>query len=118
MEYQVSDLSLYKEQYRDVGAICEANSFEQLCLWKEYKGVHEWIEESKGLILTLGVVTINNEKFPVNVSLFCATTRGKRVMFVDAVSRVVDWDIVKKGINQLVPDVPIRDAMNFHNCFR
>jgi len=115
---EVMNFDEYKEEYKNVVAVCEANSYEMLCLWKENHERVVWQEESQGRSIIVGGVTIEGERFPVVMCIFCAKLNGKRILFFEATSLVVHHDMVKDAIREIVPDRPIRDAMNFHNVLR
>lgn len=116
---------------KDTHGIVEANSFEQLCLWRDYVGWttprydrSKWIENLSGLFLHIG----NLGDMPVTLSLFSAIINGKKIVFWDSPSQVVDHRLIEQWFETNLPKCAFRkdndslpnraDAMNFHNIFR
>lgn len=97
-----------------VVACVEATDFEQLCLWQEWTSRHNpkgWTQET-GAWVQVGTLNDN----PVTVMLSYAMLNGTRVVFWDAVSQVVDFDMVKSWLHSEFPNAVFVDAMNFHNA--
>ena len=106
----------------------EANDFETLKLWEECAAKLKigdesicsstqtkkvsWDAYQKGLCITIGYV----EKHPVNVILDWANIDGRKVLFYQACSRMVDYEMVENWIreNCLNPNGTRTNAMNFH----
>ena len=91
------------ERYLDgVFGVCEASSFEQHALWREY--VHRpeegyapmtW-EQKGGYLPTIG--TIND--MPVTVCLSIVVVNGIPILFYESPSRVTDHDMVRACIEE------------------
>ena len=107
-----------------VVGVVEATSFEKHMLWAENgrKPVpRTWQENLSGLGETVGTVG----SLPVCVSLSTALVDGRKLLFVDAVSRVVDHEMVDDWLRATLPRCAFRedgylnrvDATNFHNVF-
>ena len=115
---------------KDCIGIVEATSFEQLCLWRdEHEGRKiPWDQTGLGYLETVG--SIGNR--PVCISLSTVHIDGKKILFIDATSQVVDHDMIEKWLEQNMPDTAFRDnynnipgrhlnkvnSMNYHNVFR
>jgi hypothetical protein len=108
-----------KEFLKDVTGVIEATNFEQYCLWKEYKIV--WVENLSGYAPVIGML----DESPVCISLSTAIVKGKKLLFIDPISRVVDYKMIDKWIKKNIPKTAYingilnkTDPMNFHNIFR
>jgi hypothetical protein len=103
----------------------EANSYESLSLWREFKeqyGEQNWVQDNMGFSQTIGFLNGDRDK-PVVVSFFFNSLFGQRVCFYEATSRYVDHTMVEdyiKAIYQKKYDNDTRnamtDAMNFHHA--
>lgn len=99
--------------------IVEANSFEKLCLWKEWKDRLPWREDLSGNLVTIGHV----QGRPIVVSLFWANLNGQKVMFTELTSQLADYKLLDAWLDaNCAPryDSGLRsarcNAMNFHLC--
>lgn len=119
----------HEELFKDVVFIVEANSFEKLCLWldhwheprKGYLKVESWEDDCGGWFINIG--EINGRQ--INISIFHSYINGKKVMFYECVSQLVDHKMVEEWLKHYSFD-KIRwdnnsrwahcDAMNFHHC--
>jgi len=108
------------KRFDDVVYRVEANSFEYISLWKENDNLPEghhmkvkWEEDAPGFWKEIGRLA----GYPICVECFFTKLNGKRVVFFDPTSRVVDWDIVQKWVKEQCPEgTPKCDAMNFGHC--
>jgi len=98
----------------------EANSYEELCLWREFSGEVVWEQDSAGFSQIIGFIGDRKKKRLVNVSFSFALINGQRICFYDTVSRFVDHTMVGKFLNKYYPvkyDNNTKraktDAMNF-----
>jgi len=102
--------------------LVEADSFASTCLWERWavdadrSGTPSerrlsWKEHSRGIGLEVGRL----DDRPVMVTLFWNTIGGALVCFYHSDSQVVDRRMVEGFLRERFPDVPIRDALNFHN---
>lgn len=106
-----------------VVGVVEASRCEQYMLWAENDRIsrRSWISSTSGYGETVGSVS----GMPVHVSLSTATVDGHKLVFADAVSRVVDHTMVRDWLEAALPKTArkadgrlnITDAMNFHNVF-
>ncbi len=108
----------YLEMYANVEGVVEATRFEAFCLWKQWheeNGYH-WYSENHGPLITVGHL----EGRPVAIAPLLHTVNGKCIMFLEATSVVVDWDMIREWLKENVPSVcdgeyvKIWDAGNFH----
>lgn len=102
----------------NVGGAVEANSFESLCLWKEYyqELKKEWKSDGSGFHVTVG----QYGEMPICISITKNEVDGVVILFYDAVSLVVHHDAVRKWLKDHLPEKAksnITNAMNFHNIF-
>lgn len=115
------------EWLADITGVVEANSYEKMCLWQEYHQERKepWVDDMSGYAPTIGHLG----RMPVCLSMFRGTVKGKKILFIDAVSQVVDHRIVDEWLEMALPDGAKRtngsntyvnkvNAMNFHNVFR
>lgn len=95
----------------------EANSYEKLTIWQTFhEKAKSWESISRGSMRTIGEI----DKRPVCVCLFWDVINGKKVLFYEATSQVVDHEMVAKWICENALDygngrrIIKTDAMNFH----
>lgn len=106
--------------------IVEATRFEEHCLWRDSDtrsatSHGEWVESGWGLLQTVGWL----DSRPICISLGTATVGGHKVLFWHATSQVVDYVLIDRWFEEMLPQsarrpdgLPNRtDAMNFHNVF-
>lgn len=111
---------------RGVVGVVKANSYETMCLWREYheKLSRPWGAGRSGLMLTVGELA----DMPVAITLYVNEIDGHRILFLDATSQVVDHRMIEKWMEDKLPPTAFRDgdprkgvnktnAMNFHNVF-
>ena len=110
-----------EDVYKDVHGIVEANSFESLELWKYWhqeKG-YTWVQNNHGWLVKVGEIIKGKE---VWISPVAHIVNGRKILFVDATSSVVDWDLIEEYLKKNVPSAVTRNiiylnkenAMNFH----
>jgi hypothetical protein len=92
--------------------IVEANRFEQHCLWERYtqNDGAAWQENTMGYGVRVG--DLND--MPVFLSLTTANVNGKKILFIDPTSMVVDHRLIEAWIGRVLPGVNKTDATNFH----
>ena len=122
-----ADKALMQQRLRDTRFVVEATDFEYLCLWERHSlesnpdilrtrgRKRHWEQLNPGYLTTAGVLN----DLPVCVHLRWAKIDGVLVMFYEAVSRVVDRDMVRQWLkDNCWPEWDGRaakeDAMNFH----
>lgn len=109
-----------EDVYKDVYGIVEATSFEALTLWQYYhqeKG-YSWIQNNSGWLECIGKLADRE----VWISPLAHIVNSKKILFVEATSSVVDWDMIEDYLKEHVPSA-IREngflrkenAINFHN---
>jgi len=98
----------------------KANSFEQHCLWKEYKDEINWEEDKRGFVERIGYIDEDKNKQVLLLFTF-AKIYGKRICFFEVLSRYSDSLMVEAYFTRNYPvkwDNGTRnaftDAMNFH----
>jgi hypothetical protein len=117
-----------KTELRSTYFAVEANSFEQLCLWRDSARdadrptIHDpvlWVEKARGHILQIGELA----GMPVTLALCFATINNIGVLFYHSPSQVTDHRMVEKWLDENVPAntwgggrATRCDAMNFHQC--
>ena len=110
-----------EDVYKDVHGIVEANSFESLELWKYWhqeKG-YTWVQNNHGWLVKVGEIIKGKE---VWISPLAHIVNGRKILFVDATSSVVDWNMIEDYLKENVPSAVTRNkiylnkenAMNFH----
>lgn len=109
-----------EDVYKDVHGIVEANSYEFFTLWQYWhqeKG-YSWVQNDSGWLECVGKVADKE----VWISPLAHIVNGRKILFVDATSTVVDWDMIEKYLEQNVPSACTRNgkylnkenASNFH----
>lgn len=107
-EYQNRDL------FDGVVAIVEITKYEERMLWKEYRervpdgewiqSLGEWFQSLSGPLVTVGQVNGR----PVCISLFVNTIGGKKVVFYEATSVMVDHDMIDHWFLDHLPDSALK----------
>ena len=106
----------------DVVGVVEANSFERMCLWKEYKANGKtWVQNLSGCGINVGYITAQR---PVFISLTTAVVDGHKILFVEPTSISVDHGMIGIWLKSNVPSaikengyLNVVDAGNFFNVF-
>ena len=124
------------ERLKDVEYVIEANSFEQLQLWKMYskeaKGAYlhvenefvrrfGWINENDGYLQIVGNIKTDESNFPVCISISFAKLDGVNVMFFYSTGQVSHHGMIdkwlEKNCNPMSPGRRFKtDAMNFSHA--
>lgn len=109
-----------EDVYKDVYGIVEANSFETLTLWQYWnqdKG-YSWIQNNSGWLVKVGKLADKE----VWISPLAHVVKGKKILFVEATSSVVDWEMIEEYLKKNVPSaikengfLRKENAGNFHN---
>lgn len=119
-----------RELFEGVIGVVEANSFEAMVLWKEYKVYRPgkvWDDARSGPLITIGRL---NDR-PICISIFVHTIDGHRVAFMEPTSLLVDHKMIEEWLLAALPDSALHlsgtgsgeryinkvDAMNFYNVF-
>jgi hypothetical protein len=115
------------EIFKDVVFLVEATFNEQHHFWVDYH--HEpkrgksvpWEQISRGHMVQIGEI----DGRPVNVSIFYSMINGKKVMFYEGCSQVVDYKMIDDWLQHFTLNT-IRwdngnrwahcDSSNFHHC--
>lgn len=119
-----------EKYFKDVVFLVEATHTEKHFIWEQYyynpspkfgRVINSWEDEMMGHCLILG--TIDNR--PIAVTFYYAKILGKRVMFYEGTSQLVDHEMIKSWLKHFTLD-KVRwdgntrwahcDAMNFHLC--
>ena len=104
-----------------VVGVCEATSCEYHYVWEHWHERVEWKQNNVGL----GEVVGHLDGRPVFLSLRTAMIDGKKILFWDATSQVVDHEMIRKWLQENLPVSAFRDndprrgvnqtdATNFH----
>lgn len=95
------------------GYAVEATDYERTALWSMFHERVRWECDSRGRLVTIGELAGR----PVAVCLTWATIEGRRVVFYETTSRVVDHDLVERWVREhaLTARAERTDASNFHN---
>lgn len=102
-----------------VTGIVEANTFETMCLWREWTDNGDtWVSTGHGYGPTVGTLA----DMPVCISLLTATVNGQKILFFEPISQVVDYRMIYAWLKENVPSALRKDgylnktdAMNFPN---
>jgi hypothetical protein len=100
---------------KDVEYMVEATSNERFMLWEKWHYSKEgrqisWESNNVGLMETVGYI----DKRPVVMTLNTAVIGGKKILFYDGTSQLVDHALIDKWLVDNLPDVCKTDAGNFH----
>jgi len=94
----------------------EASDYERFRLWQEFHSQAKcWEQETRGSMITVGHISGR----PICVQLSWNAINGKRVLFYNASSQLVDWVMIEEWLvdNALTPGHTKTDASNFHLVF-
>jgi hypothetical protein len=99
-----------------VQGIVDATSNERHNLWEKWHYRPDgrkvsWDSNNSGLMERVG--TLDNR--PIVITLNTAVVNGKKILFVDPTSQLVDHKMIDKWIADNLPGVSRTDATNFHN---
>ena len=109
----------------DTHGVVDANSYERLMLWSENQRRDRpltWQENNLGLMEYVGWL----DSRPICISLTTAIVDGKKILFVDPTSQLVDHALIDSWLEQNLPKTAFRtfakylnrvNAMNFINVF-
>lgn len=118
-----TDMDLLRLALKDTPSMFQMVSQLNDKIKNEYHHRVKWEEISKGLMISIGNIKIEEEMFPVNIVFSFSIINGKKVCFYDCCSRIVDHTMVENWLIerfQLTHDSYTRwnhvDAANFHNC--
>lgn len=108
-----------EDVYKDVHGIVEANSFETLKLWQDWhkeKG-YSWVQNNSGWLELVGELAGKQ----VWISPLAHIVNGRKILFVEATSAVVDWGMIEDYLKENVPSaikeggyLNKQNAGNFH----
>jgi hypothetical protein len=112
----MSEVNIDPEFIQDVIAVVEATSFEQHQLWRDW---HQYPRYDNTLSFKQGCVGRIREiggidDRPIVICMFVNEWGGRRVLFYEATSTLVDHKMIADWFNGVLPDVPRVDADNFH----
>lgn len=101
--------------------LVEATDCEALECWEKWHSSVSWVQDSGGWLAHCGELAVVDDaglvtRHPVTCTVTWNIVAGQRVLFYEAVSRVVDHDMVRGYLARRCGDVPHTNAMNFHNC--
>lgn len=106
-----------EDVYKDVYGIVEATNYESLCLWKEWhkERGYSWEQNNAGWLVEV------EQGSGVWISPLAHVVNGRKILFVEATSSKVDWDMIEAYLKANIPSA-LKDngylnkdnAMNFH----
>lgn len=89
-------------EYQGVVGVVEVTGYESFKLWEEFhknRGV-SWEEQRSGPLITVGKL----DKRPVCIAPLVHTVNGKKIMFLEATSVLVDWNMIEKWLRINLPE--------------
>lgn len=95
---------------------CAATGCDQHDIWRNWHEHVTWQQENMGHWQKIGECGGH----PVCISLFWNVVNGRRVLFYEGTSRVVDYEMIERWAREyaLNPGAETAVAMNFHNVAR
>lgn len=100
-------------EHQDVVYMVETTSYEKLALWREYHKELNWQEVTHGgPMFQLGELAGR----PIVLSVNIISILGRKVMFYEPTSQVVDWVMVEDFLKKSWPNVQMTNGMNFFNA--
>lgn len=111
-----------RKLFKDVFYMVEATHHEQHTLWEEFHyrpkypeaQVKSWEQVMSGHWLQIGTV----DERPICVSIFYAILNGKRVMFYEGISQLVDHEMIEKWRDRYSGEAGHCNPANFHHCMQ
>lgn len=112
----------HKSQLKECVFIVEANSNEMVDIWEHFadsRNIHNlpkryiWGEDNYWWLETVGHI---NER-PINISISRVVIDGYPVLFWDACSQLVDYEMIDIWFKNELPGIRMTDAMNAHIAF-
>lgn len=102
--------------------LVEATYEEQHMLWEKYhyhvepkhKCVKKWEQVMSGHMRQIGKV----DERPICVSIGYAILNGKKVMFYEGCSELVDHSMIEKWLERYQGEAGCCNATNFHHCIQ
>lgn len=104
--------------------IVKANSYEYLCIWKEYHETKSWDENLRSMFFGVGYLGDRQ----ITVYMRVAKIDGQKIVFWESPSQLVDHAMIDKWMLDHMPGTARRDhdpeylnrvdAQNFHNVLR
>lgn len=109
----------HKELFKDVVYLVEANHNETHLLWERfhYKPVYDfkvdsWVQVMEGYGPVIGEL----DNRPICVGITYAILNGKKVMFYEGQSEVVDYKMIEDWRDHYAPNISHCNATNFGHC--
>lgn len=105
-----------KDYLAGVMGICEANSFERMCLWREHT-LHQgntWDDRLHGYGQAVGVL---GAKKTCYISLYVVYVDDVKIVFLEPTSKQIDWNDIERWLDKYLSGVLKVDAQNFYNLF-
>ncbi|MCP4988730.1 MAG: hypothetical protein GY928_22580 [Colwellia sp.] len=105
----------WRDQMKDYSSMSyavEANSFETMCLWEKYKDDVVWVDEGRGIGVTV------KGRVDTFLSLTSVNIQGVDVIIYEATSVLVDHKAVEDYLLDLCPALTthnMTNSMNFPN---
>ena len=103
------------EFFSNLHGIVEATSFEILCIYEKYHQgkKYSWEDLQLGTFFKIGEIN----DLPICFQITPTKINGKNILFYEACSRMVDYDIVDKFIAENYKSKNLKtNAMNFRNA--
>jgi hypothetical protein len=102
-----------KEFLAGIVGVVEATSSEKHFLWKEYAHTKKvtWVSGGGGPGLTVGYI----DKRPVCISLLVDVINGKKILFLEATSELVDWKMIDAWLKENTPTTALREGTEYVN---
>lgn len=111
VDFRMQDIdSLLQEVVYSV----EANSFEMMCLYKEYRDQCEWESKGDGFGKMIGKV----DNLPVWISVTFIKINGTPVLVWELTSLVADYRLADKFLKSLPKLIKRSDASDFYNLVK
>ena len=100
------------KRLKEIFYLVEADSYAQLCLWKEFHTKLDWKQDNQRLFVHVGEF----HKRPVNLVITFSMLNGKRIACWEPVSSVVNYEMISKWFDANCK-AERTDACNFHNVW-
>lgn len=104
-----------KNDFTDVVGIIEATNYETLSIYREC--IEEGYVWGDGSGCYLETVTHQTHGYSTSFSPWVKTINGKKIMFLEPTSVVVDWDLIDQWIDSKLPKQARENRNNAMNGF-
>lgn len=88
--------------------VCISSSYESMALYKDFKDMgFTYIQDRGGPLITVGHL----DERPICIAPLIHTVSGVKILYVEATSGLVDWDLIETWIK-----LRVKEGVHIHKC--